>query len=146
MNAALDIAGIFIENGKVIASVKNASGKFSQKLSRSDYFSDLPLVILVNRYSASASELMAAAFQDHERAVLVGTNTFGKGSIQQLMPLRDGSAFKVTVAHYCTPSGKDIDKIGLKPNAEIQMEPELFGTPEDAQIKYAKEILKTKFQ
>lgn len=141
VNAAIAVSGVFIGDGKTIISVKNKKGALFPKQARSSFHSDLPVSILINKYSASASEITAGAFQDYHRASVIGTKSFGKGSIQQLMPLRDGSAFKVTVAHYCTPSGRDIDKIGLVPDEEIEMEPRFIGSDSDTQIKRAEEIL-----
>ena len=108
--------------------------------------SDLPVTILINKYSASASELTAGAFQDYKRAAIIGENSFGKGSIQQLLPLRDGSAFKVTVAHYCTPSGRDIDKIGLKPDVIVESDTSSANITLETNVvmQKAEEILRTK--
>ena len=146
VTSAIEISGIFIGKDKPIMAVKNKYGNTTPKQYSGKHSSDLPVVILVNKYSASASELTAGAFQDYKRAVIVGENSFGKGSIQQLLPLRDGSAFKVTVAHYCTPSGRDIDKIGLKPDVIVESDTSSANITLETNVvmQKAEEILRTK--
>lgn len=93
----------------------------------------MPIVVLVNENSASAAEVLAGALRDYGKAELVGTTTFGKGIVQSVLPLDDGSAVKVTVSHYYTPSGFDLHKKGLDP--DVEAEPE---KPEDGEISYGK--------
>jgi carboxyl-terminal processing protease len=111
--------------------------------------SSLPLVVLVNKFSASASEITAGALQDYKLGVLMGTKTFGKGSVQNIMPMQqifskkggpDG-AFKITIAHYFTPKGRNIDKKGIVPDIESKMEPKLVGRKGDAQLMQAVKYL-----
>lgn len=146
VTSAIEISGMFIGKNKTIMSVKNKYGNTTPKQYSGKNTSDLPVVILVNKYSASASELTAGAFQDYKRAVIVGENSFGKGSIQQLLPLRDGSAFKVTVAHYCTPLGRDIDKVGIKPDVIVESESSSANITLETNsvMQKAEEILRTK--
>ena len=145
VTSAIEISGMFIGKNKTIMTVKNKYGNMSPKQYLGKKTSDLPVTILINKYSASASELTAGAFQDYKRAVIIGEKSFGKGSIQQLLPLRDGSAFKVTVAHYCTPSGRDIDKIGLTPDFVVESEASSANITleTNAVMKKAEEILRT---
>jgi carboxyl-terminal processing protease len=100
--------------------------------------------VLVNEYSASASEITAGAIQDTGRGVLYGVKTFGKGSVQSLYDLKDGGALKYTVAYYLTPRGKNIHKKGLKPNVEFKMEPRYVGAGNDIQLGNAIVYMKTK--
>ena len=85
-----------------------------------------PLVVLVNGYSASASEIFAGAIKDYGIGILVGTNTYGKGIVQRMFPLEDGSAVKVTIAKYFTPKGNDIHKIGIKPDVEVEFDSQAY--------------------
>ena len=110
---------------------------------------DIPIAVLINDMSASASEVFAGALQDYGVATLVGTTSFGKGIVQQLLPLDDGSAVKLTIAHYYTPAGKDVHEKGLEPDVEVELEldEDLVGQYDvpldrDNQVQKAIEILK----
>ncbi len=136
-DAAIAIAGIFLD-GETVVSVKN--GKGSEEIFRaSPGKHDIPLVVLVNADSASASEILAGALQDNKRALLVGERTFGKGLVQTVYPLSDGGALKLTTRKYFTPSGIDINEIGISPDYEIIMDPQ---DTEDMQLQKAIEVLK----
>ena len=107
---------------------------------------NVPMVVLVNENSASASEIFAGCMKDHGTATIVGTKTFGKGIVQQVIPLSDGSAVKLTIAKYFTPNGNDIHKIGIEPDYEVELPEELKTTtiyPEDqdTQLRKAMELL-----
>lgn len=91
---------------------------------------DMPLAVLVNENSASASEIFAGAVQDHEVGTIVGTTTYGKGVVQELRQLSDGSAVKLTVSNYYTPNGNSINKVGIKPNVEVKLASELLNKDE----------------
>ncbi len=109
---------------------------------------DIPIVILVNGNSASASEIFAGCLKDHGKATLVGTTTFGKGIVQQVIPLTDGSAVKLTIAKYFTPNGNDIHKIGIEPDVVVELPEELRYEPiipedQDVQLQKAIELLTT---
>lgn len=144
VNSAIKISAMFLGKEDIIVSVKNKSGRENTQLSKNENPNEMPIVVLVNKYSASASEITAGAFKDHKRAMLVGANTFGKGSVQQVVPMRDGSAMKITVAHYCTPNGSDIDKKGLEPDYKVEMDADKMGTENDTQMKKAIELLKNR--
>ena len=107
-----------------------------------DAAESIPLVVLVNAGSASASEIVAGALQDRGRAVLVGETTFGKGSVQQIHPLSDGSELRVTIARWYTPNDNTIDSVGITPDIEVES-PEDLGGPEDGQLMRAIEWLLT---
>lgn len=107
---------------------------------------DIPMVVLINGNSASASEIFAGCMKDHGVATLVGTTTFGKGIVQQVIPLSDGSAVKLTIAKYFTPNGNDIHQIGIEPDVEIELPEDLQSMPvvpeeQDIQLQKAMEIL-----
>lgn len=118
---AVDVAGLFIEEPKLIVSTKGRLPDQNQEFNSKNKsaIKDIPLAILINKGSASGAEIVAGAVKDWHRGILIGTNTFGKGSVQSVLPLRDGSALKLTTATYFTPKGTDINKIGIKPDIEI---------------------------
>lgn len=108
---------------------------------------DIPMVVLVNGSSASASEIFAGCMKDHGTATIVGTTTFGKGIVQQVVPLTDGSAVKLTIAKYFTPNGNDIHETGIEPDVTVELPEELEYEPviqesEDTQLQKAIEVLK----
>lgn len=107
----------------------------------------MPLVVLVNEYSASASEILAGAIQDYNKGTLIGTTTYGKGIVQQIHRLNDGTALKLTISAYYTPSGKNIHGVGIKPDIELEYDYEASvneGT--DNQVEKAIEILEGKIK
>ena len=107
---------------------------------------DMPLAVLVNENSASASEIFAGAVQDHEVGTIVGTTTYGKGVVQELRQLSDGSAVKLTVSNYYTPNGNSINKVGIKPDVEVKLASELLNKAEitheeDNQLQKALDVI-----
>ena len=111
----------------------------------------LPIVLLVNEGSASASEILAGAIQDHQRGTIVGTTTFGKGLVQRLRDLPDGSGLKITVSEYFTPNGRNIHGIGIKPDIEVELNegvedigPDFLD--QDNQLQKAIEVLESKIE
>ena len=116
---------------------------------REEYYSDgshelkIPMVVLVNENSASASEVFTATFRDFEWGKVVGKTTFGKGIVQNVLPLGDGTAVKITTQHYYPPSGYDLHKVGIKPYVEVDLnEGAKIGTDSDNQLSTAIDILK----
>ncbi len=107
-----------------------------------DVAEEIPIVVLVNAGSASASEIVAGAIQDRGRAILIGETTFGKGSVQQIHPLSDGSELRVTIARWYTPDNNSIDSVGITPDIEVET-PEDLGGPDDGQLLRAIEYLLT---
>jgi carboxyl-terminal processing protease len=118
----IDVASDFIEDGKIV-SYKERSQPPEVYRARGDAFDKVPLVVLVNEGTASASEIVAGALQDHNRAVIIGTETYGKGSVQEVVPLPDASAFKLTIASYYTPDGTNLSGNGIRPDVVVDASP-----------------------
>ena len=115
---AIDVASVFIEDGEIVTYRERQSEDVVYE-AEGDAFEDVPLVVLVNGGTASASEIVAAALQDSERAIVVGTTTYGKGSVQEVIPLLGASALKVTTAAYLTPDGESLDGKGVEPDVKV---------------------------
>lgn len=143
VDEALEIANLFIPKGKdVLITVDSDDEKIVTKTEK-DNITDEDLVVLVNEYSASASEILVGALRDNNRAKLVGTKTFGKGVIQNVFSLLDGSVLKLTIAEYYTPKETKINKVGLEPDFEVELEKvEKEEDFVDSQLNKAIEILK----
>jgi carboxyl-terminal processing protease len=127
LTAAGGVAELFLPHGKLIVFTKGREGeKADQRITSSGttHYTEFPMVILINGGSASASEIVSGALQDHKRAVLVGEKTFGKGCVQSVLPLEDGAAIKLTTALYYTPSERVIQDHGIEPDVKVVMNPE----------------------
>ena len=131
---SIEVASVFLEDG-VITTYRSPDDEIEYE-AKGDAFEDVPLVVLVNGNTASASEIVAGALQDNDRAIVVGSTTFGKGSVQEVIPLSDASALKLTTAAYLTPDGTDINGNGIEPDVEVA------GNQPGAQRTRALEILK----
>ena len=145
LEVAVDTASWFLDTGKIVAREKFKSGEETLYRSRGyKPFENLPLVVLVNKGSASASEIVAGALKDHGAAALVGEKTFGKGSVQELVAVTDETALKVTIARWLTPNGNDISQNGLTPDVEIKNTEEDDARGRDAQLEKAIEIVQNR--
>ena len=116
-----DIADLFLDKGKIIMTTKDNKGEEEITKSKTKKQYDIPLIILTNENTASASEILTAALKDNERAISIGTKTYGKGVIQTVLTLSDGSGLKITTAEYFTPNGTELNKKGIKPNLEVKL-------------------------
>ncbi|MCX8007378.1 MAG: S41 family peptidase [Coriobacteriia bacterium] len=143
LSESVDVLSLFVKDGvAVTVDARNPRDDEVFRVSGSTV-TDAPIVLLVNENSASASEIVAGALQDYGRAVLVGVKTFGKGSVQQIEPLSFGGAIKLTIAHYLTPKGRSIDKVGVTPDVVVKMDPkDEMDRAKDVQLKRAIEELK----
>jgi carboxyl-terminal processing protease len=120
LNAAVDVCDAFMESGKIVYTegrVKDSQLDFSAKAG--DLLNGAPIVVLVNGGSASASEIVAGALQDSQRAVIMGSQSFGKGSVQTILPMNNGAALKITTARYYTPKGRSIQAEGITPDIKL---------------------------
>jgi len=120
LDSAVDVSDLFLDGGVIVSAEGRANeSHFVREATSGDILGGAPLVVLVNKGSASASEIVAGALQDHRRALVVGTATFGKGLVQTVMPLSRGRAIKLTTSHYYTPSGDSIHETGIAPDVHI---------------------------
>ena len=124
LDAAVDVADLFLNSGVIVtADGRSIDSRFSRSAHRGDILDGASMVVVVNKGSASASEIVAGALQDHNRALVVGTETFGKGLVQTVVPLSKGRAIKLTTSRYYTPSGDSIHDVGIEPDIYIDDTP-----------------------
>lgn len=139
VDEAMEIADFILDKDVTMLVTKNKSEEEEETKSEHDPIVNIPVVVLVNRGTASASEMLAGALQDYKKATIVGKTTYGKGVIQELYTLRDGSGLKITVKEYYTPNKNKINKVGIKPDYEVEYTGKDDG---DEQLQKALEILK----
>ncbi len=120
LDQAVEVSDLFLNKGGIVSTRSRVGRSMSFEAEKGDLLNGLPLVVLINNGSASASEIVSGALQDNHRAVLMGTKSFGKGSVQRIVPLNDGTAFKLTTSLYYTPSGRSIQATGIDPDIEVE--------------------------
>lgn len=144
LSAVVDVARRILPEGMIVYT-EDKAGKKKEYTCNGEYELDIPLVVLINEYSASASEILAGAIKDYNKGTLIGTTTYGKGIVQRINRLEDGTAIKLTVSAYYTPSGNNIHGIGIKPDIEIEYDYNLAEEQGiDNQLDKAIEILEGK--
>ena len=144
LSQAIKISDFFLDNGEIV-STKSRKVSENRKwfAKKGDILNGETLIVLINYGSASASEIVAGALKDHKRAILLGENSYGKGSVQSIIPLKNDGAIRLTVAKYYLPSGKSISEVGISPDIEIVEESDDFiiKTETDNQLNYAIKLL-----
>jgi len=144
LSQAIKISDFFLDDGEIV-STKGRKNRENRKFfaKKGDKINGKPLIVLINNGSASASEIVAGALKDQKRAVLLGETTFGKGSVQSIIPLKNRGAIRLTVSKYYLPSGKSISEVGVVPDIKIEEKGDEFfiNTATDNQLNYAVELL-----
>jgi carboxyl-terminal processing protease len=144
LSQAIKISDFFLDNGEIVSTKSRKSSENRKWFAkRGDITKGKTIVVLINYGSASASEIVAGALKDHKRAILIGENSYGKGSVQSIIPLKNDGAIRLTVAKYYLPSGKSISEVGVSPDIEISEETDDFKikTETDNQLNYAIKLL-----
>ena len=140
LSQAVKISDFFLNDGEIV-STRGRSKRENRKwfAKKGDQINGMPLIVLINYGSASASEIVAGALKDHKRAILIGENSYGKGSVQSIIPLKNKGAIRLTISKYYLPSGKSISEIGVIPDFEVEEENEDFviNTASDNQLNFA---------
>ena len=144
LSQAIRISDFFLDNGEIV-STKSRKASENRKwfAKKGDLTNGKTLIVMINYGSASASEIVAGALKDHKRAILLGENSFGKGSVQSIIPLKNSGAIRLTVAKYYLPSGKSISEVGVSPDIEVGEESDDFQikTETDNQLNYALKLI-----
>ena len=144
LSQAIKISDFFLDNGEIVSTKSRKSSENRKWFAKKgDITNGKTLIVLINYGSASASEIVAGALKDHKRAIILGENSYGKGSVQSIIPLKNKGAVRLTVAKYYLPSGKSISEVGVSPDIEINEEGESFKikTETDNQLNYAIKLL-----
>ena len=140
LSQAIEISDFFLDSGEIV-STRGRKTKENRKwfANNGDLIKGKSLIVLINNGSASASEIVAGALKDHKRAILLGENSFGKGSVQSIIPLKNKGGLRLTISKYYLPSGKSISEVGVAPDIQIEEDNDEFviNTPTDNQLNFA---------
>ncbi len=143
LNAAIDVASQFLKGGQTVLIQKSKDGTTNNfKAKGGGLATEIPMVLLVDKGSASASEIVAGALKDYRRATIIGTNTYGKGSVQNVHTLSDKSELRVTIAHFFSPQNREINEVGIQPDIEVKVTEQDVAAKRDPQLDKAVEVLK----
>jgi len=144
LSQAIEISDFFLENGEIVSTKSRKVSENRKWFAKEGDITDgKMLIVLINYGSASASEIVAGALKDHKRAIILGENSYGKGSVQSIIPLKDGGAIRLTISKYYLPSGKSISEVGVTPDIEIAEESEgfKFNSETDNQLNFAIKLI-----
>ena len=144
LTQAIKITDFFLDNGEIVSTKsRNSSENRKWFAKKGDIINGKSLIVLINYGSASAAEIVAGALKDHKRAILIGENSFGKGSVQSIIPLKNRGAIRLTISKYYLPSGQSITEVGVTPDIEVAEDSEEFkmNTKTDNQLNFALKLL-----
>ena len=144
LSQAIKISDFFLENGEIVSTkgrIKKENRRWFAK--KGDLIKGKPLIVITNYGSASASEIVAGSLKDHKRAIILGEHTYGKGSVQSIIPLKNKGAIRLTISKYYLPSGKSISDIGVSPDIQVEelSEDFMINTETDNQLNFAIKLL-----
>ena len=139
LTQAINITDFFLEDGEIVSTKGRKISETRKFFARKgDEIKGKPIVVLINNGSASASEIFAGALKDHKRAIILGENSYGKGSVQSIIPLKNGGGIRLTISKYYLPSGKSISEVGVSPDILVKEQNQFeFDTDKDNQLNYA---------
>ena len=139
LNQAITITDFFLEKGEIVSTKGRRISETRKFFARAgDGVKGKPIIVLINNGSASASEIFAGALKDHKRAIILGENSYGKGSVQSIIPLKNGGGIRLTISKYYLPSGKSISEVGVSPDIIVKEQNQFeLDTDNDNQLKYA---------
>ena len=140
LTQAINITDYFLDDGEIVSTKGRKISETRKFFARKgDEVKGKPIVVLINSGSASASEIFAGALKDHKRAIILGENSYGKGSVQSIIPLRNGGGIRLTISKYYLPSGKSISEVGVTPDILVKEEGDNFeiNSDQDNQLNYA---------